>query len=160
MEFENEGSPTDQFVRLRALTARVIRHIPKEVIASMPIMHFWTVPGYPVRDIVATHSPPPVEAYYTHPVNAHYPRHGERILQHNITLCTDMLALYSDEAAMSVIAHEIAHGWLDELGMSHRDTNEQETDFILIEWGFGPGFHKFNHESKMLESRGLSPKHQ
>jgi predicted Zn-dependent protease with MMP-like domain len=62
------------------------------------------------------------------------PSHGrQRILLYN-----GLLSQLSDEAAMGVIAHELAHAWLNEhVSPQSSKRREAEADEVARSWGYG-----------------------
>jgi len=57
--------------------------------------------------------------------------------RHTITFYTDLMDQLSDEAAIAVIAHELAHAWLNEhLRPETSRTREEDADLLAEMWGF------------------------
>jgi hypothetical protein len=57
--------------------------------------------------------------------------------QHTITFYTNLLDRLSDRAAMAVMAHELAHAWLNEhIRPEASKAREQDADMLAEMWGF------------------------
>ena len=65
--------------------------------------------------------------------------------RHEITFYSSLLDRLSDEAVVAVMAHELAHAWLNEhLGPEASDQREEDADALAEMWGF-------EHEIRVLE---------
>jgi len=65
--------------------------------------------------------------------------------RHEITFYSSLLDRLSDEAVVAVMAHELAHAWLNEhLGPEASDRREEDADMLAEMWGF-------EHEIRVLE---------
>jgi hypothetical protein len=57
---------------------------------------------------------------------------------HTITFYTQLLDMLSDEAVTAVMAHELAHAWLNEhLRPEASKRREEDADMLAEMWGFG-----------------------
>jgi len=55
-----------------------------------------------------------------------------------ITFYTELLSQLSDPAALAVVAHELAHAWLNEhVEPEESEAREIQADQLAREWGFG-----------------------
>ena len=69
----------------------------------------------------------------------------------HITFYTDLLDKLSNEAKMAVIAHELAHAWLNEHMRPEQSRNrEKEADDLAIRWGFGGQFAALETETEAV----------
>ena len=58
----------------------------------------------------------------------------------------------SDSAAVAVIAHELAHAWLNEhLVPEESKGREKEADRLARRWGFGPELDALDREAETVE---------
>ena len=58
--------------------------------------------------------------------------------QHTITFYTDLMSKLSNEAVTAVMAHELAHAWLNEhIRPEASKTREEDADMLAEMWGFG-----------------------
>jgi hypothetical protein len=72
-----------------------------------------------------------------------------------ITFYSDLLDALSDKAAEAVIAHELAHAWLNEHARPEESTKrEAEADRLAREWGFGPELEALDNEAETVQSSG------
>jgi len=56
---------------------------------------------------------------------------------HNITFYTDLMDQLTDKAVLAVMAHELAHAWLNEhLRPEASKTREDDADMLAEMWGF------------------------
>ena len=70
-----------------------------------------------------------------------------------ITFYTYLLGALSDSAATAVIAHELAHAWLNEhVKPEESKERELEADNLAREWGFGPELDALDREAETVES--------
>jgi Peptidase family M48 len=70
-----------------------------------------------------------------------------------ITFYSDLLNALSDEAAEGVIAHELAHAWLNEhVRPEQSSQRETEADKLAREWGFGPELDALDREADTVKS--------
>jgi SprT-like family len=68
-----------------------------------------------------------------------------------ITLYARLLDELSDEAATGVIAHELAHAWLNEHeGPEDSRRREQQADDLARNWGFGEELAALDREAYTL----------
>ena len=57
---------------------------------------------------------------------------------HTITFYTQLLDQLSDKAVVAVMAHELAHAWLNEhVRPEASDSREEDADMLAEMWGFG-----------------------
>lgn len=65
-----------------------------------------------------------------------------------ITYYSLLLDQLSDEACVAVIAHELAHAWLNEHVLPHQSPErEREADELAASWGFGRELAQLNCEA-------------
>ncbi len=65
-----------------------------------------------------------------------------------ITFYASLLDALSDPAATAVIAHELAHAWLNEhVKPEESKRREAEADSLAREWGFGPELDALDREA-------------
>ncbi len=70
-----------------------------------------------------------------------------------ITFYSDLMDQLSDSAAEGVIAHELAHAWLNEhLEPIQSSERETEADNLAREWGFGPELDALDNEAETVPS--------
>jgi beta-lactamase regulating signal transducer with metallopeptidase domain len=68
-----------------------------------------------------------------------------------ITFYSDLLNSLSDKAAEAVIAHELAHAWLNEhVKPEESGDREKEADELARRWGFGPELHELEREAETV----------
>ena len=68
-----------------------------------------------------------------------------------ITFYSSLLNALSDPAATGVIAHELAHAWLNEhVRPEESRTREREADDLAREWGFGPELDALDAEAETV----------
>jgi hypothetical protein len=78
------------------------------------------------------------------------PSSGENERQ-TITFYTDVLDQLSDEASIAVMAHELAHAWLNEhVTPEESKRRERETDELASRWGFSRELGVLDHEAESL----------
>ena len=64
-------------------------------------------------------------------------RESRRNGRHEITFYSSLLDKLSDDAVVAVMAHELAHAWLNEhLGPEASEQREQDADMLAEMWGF------------------------
>ena len=77
---------------------------------------------------------------------------GRRVLspgRHIITFYTGLLTRLSRAAALGVIAHELAHAWLNEhVAPEASERREEEADRLADTWGFGPELRALADETE------------
>lgn len=72
-----------------------------------------------------------------------------------ITLYVDLLDGLSDRAAEGVIAHELAHAWLNEhVKPEESSKREVEADRLAKQWGFSPELAALDREAETLGAEG------
>jgi len=65
--------------------------------------------------------------------------------KHEITFYSSLLDRLSDDAVVAVMAHELAHAWLNEhLRPEASEQREEDADMLAEMWGF-------EHEIQVLE---------
>jgi len=70
-----------------------------------------------------------------------------------ITFYTWLFDALSDPAATAVIAHELAHAWLNEhVRPEESGEREREADTLAREWGFGPELDALDQEAVTVHS--------
>ncbi len=70
-----------------------------------------------------------------------------------ITFYSDLLDQLSDSAAEGVIAHELAHAWLNEhVAPVQSAEREKEADDLAKEWGFSPELNALDDEAETVPS--------
>ena len=68
-----------------------------------------------------------------------------------ITFYTSLFGALSEPAAVAVIAHELAHAWLNEHVVPEESRKrETEADDLARRWGFGPEIDALNREAYTL----------
>lgn len=68
-----------------------------------------------------------------------------------ITFYSELLDALSDSAAEAVIAHELAHAWLNEhVKPEESSSREKEADRLAREWGFGPELEALDREAETV----------
>lgn len=66
-----------------------------------------------------------------------------------ITFYTDLLYRLSDDAKAAVIAHELAHAWLNEHERPEQSKRrEKQADDLAREWGFGEELAQLDKETE------------
>jgi hypothetical protein len=69
--------------------------------------------------------------------------------RHTITFYTELLSQLSDRAVVAVMAHELAHAWLNEhIGPEASQEREEDADTLAEMWGFGPELAALNSETE------------
>ncbi len=72
-----------------------------------------------------------------------------------ITFYSDLMDELSDSAAEGVIAHELAHAWLNEHVLPVQSAErEGEADAVAREWGFGPELDALDAEAETVPPAG------
>ncbi|MDA4128101.1 MAG: M48 family metalloprotease [Thaumarchaeota archaeon] len=70
-----------------------------------------------------------------------------------ITFYSDLLTKLSRPSAMAVMAHELAHAWLNEnVGPEQSRRREREADKLARKWGFGREMGALNSEAETLNN--------
>lgn len=70
-----------------------------------------------------------------------------------ITFYAPLLGALSDPAAMAVIAHELAHAWLNEhVRPEESKEREREADALARKWGFGAELDALDREAETVPS--------
>jgi len=70
-----------------------------------------------------------------------------------MTFYSSLFDALSDPAATAVIAHELAHAWLNEhVRPEESREREQEADDLAREWGFGPELDALDKEAVTVHS--------
>jgi hypothetical protein len=68
-----------------------------------------------------------------------------------ITFYTTLLARLSDAAYMAIIAHELAHAWLNEHEKpSQSAQREREADELAAKWGFSEELARLEREAESI----------
>ena len=71
--------------------------------------------------------------------------------QQSITFYTSLLDALSDPAATAVIAHELAHAWLNEhVRPEESKSREVEADSLARKWGFGADLDALDREAETV----------
>ena len=86
---------------------------------------------------------------YRYPVKEQNQEHAGRfdVGRQTITLYTELLDQLSDGAALAVVAHELAHAWLNEHKVPEEsESREKEADDLARRWGFGRELAALNRE--------------
>lgn len=74
-----------------------------------------------------------------------------------MTFYSDLLSQLSDRAAEGVIAHELAHAWLNEhVVPAESPEREKEADHLAREWGFGAELDALDREAETVPPSGQS----
>lgn len=72
-----------------------------------------------------------------------------------ITFYSDLMNALSDKAAEAVIAHELAHAWLNEhVRPEESSEREAQADNLAREWGFGPELDALDREADTVPPTG------
>lgn len=72
-----------------------------------------------------------------------------------ITFYSELMNALSDKAAEAVIAHELAHAWLNEHVAPEESTKrEKEADELAKAWGFGPELRALDQEAETVRYSG------
>lgn len=67
----------------------------------------------------------------------------------SITFYTDLLEQLSEKASVGVIAHELAHAWLNEhVSPEESQVREREADELARSWGFGKNLDALDLETE------------
>jgi len=70
-----------------------------------------------------------------------------------ITFYSSLFDALSERAAVAVIAHELAHAWLNEHeGPEESRRREMEADDLARRWGFGPELQALDREAETVNS--------
>ena len=71
--------------------------------------------------------------------------------RNTVTFYTGLLGQLSDEAIEAVMAHELAHAWLNEhVGPEASKQREEDADILAEMWGFGPQLHALANETEPI----------
>lgn len=71
--------------------------------------------------------------------------------EQTITFYSSLFDALSDRAALAVIAHELAHAWLNEhLRPEQSRSRELEADRVAREWGFGAELKTLDKEAETV----------
>jgi len=71
-----------------------------------------------------------------------------------ITFYASLLDALSDPAALAVMAHELAHAWLNEhVRPEDSREREREADDLARKWGFGAELDALDREAETVSSR-------
>ena len=71
-----------------------------------------------------------------------------------LTFYSDLLNMLSRRAAEGVIAHELAHAWLNEhVHPVESPEREREADDLARAWGFGPELEALDNEAETVPPR-------
>ncbi len=69
----------------------------------------------------------------------------------SVTFYNSLLDELSDPAATAVVAHELAHAWLNEhINPEESKRRETEADSLAREWGFGPELEALDREAETV----------
>lgn len=69
-----------------------------------------------------------------------------------ITFYSSLMGALSDGAATAVIAHELAHAWLNEhVSPEESKPREEEADRLARGWGFGPELDALDREADTVQ---------
>ncbi len=70
---------------------------------------------------------------------------------HTITFYTHLMDRLSDKAATAVMAHELAHAWLNEhIRPEASKIREDDADMLAEMWGFGPEMEALSAETEPI----------
>lgn len=70
-----------------------------------------------------------------------------------ITFYSDLLDALSDQAAEAVMAHELAHAWLNEHVLPEESARrEKQADRLARKWGFGSELEALDREAETVPS--------
>ena len=73
--------------------------------------------------------------------------------KHTVMFYTELLNQLSDEAAIAVMAHELAHAWLNEyVRPEQSERREKEADALAHEWGFEHELHALEAETEPISN--------
>ena len=68
-----------------------------------------------------------------------------------VTFYGDLFGRLSDAAGIAVIAHELAHAWLNEhVGPEESRGREREADLLAKRWGFGEELAQLDREAENI----------
>jgi len=71
--------------------------------------------------------------------------------KHEITFYSSILDRLSEDAVVAVIAHELAHAWLNEhVGPEASKQREEDADLLAEMWGFQPEIRALERETEPL----------
>ncbi len=135
---------------LRAKDKRFLR-IFRDAVGRPP----WTVPRISsVRSVVLSNHPTTTTVGLTRYSNVRFLIVFSRPRQ-TITIYSDLLNALSDKAAEAVIAHELAHAWLNEhVRPEESPEREEEADVLAREWGFGAELDALDREAETVPPTG------
>ena len=75
----------------------------------------------------------------------------EELGSHTITFYTSLMDQLTDRAVLAVMAHELAHAWLNEhLRPEASKTREDDADMLAEMWGFGTELAALAEETEPL----------
>jgi hypothetical protein len=79
---------------------------------------------------------------------------GEGIRPHQtLTFYSQLMDRLSPPAATAVIAHELAHAWLNEHSKPEESkAREREADELAMKWGFGPELDALDREADPVDA--------
>ncbi len=70
-----------------------------------------------------------------------------------ITFYSALMEALSDQAATAVMAHELAHAWLNEhVSPEESGARERQADDLAREWGFGKELDALDREAETVNS--------
>jgi hypothetical protein len=70
---------------------------------------------------------------------------------HTITFYTGLMSRLSDDSIVAVMAHELAHAWLNEhIGPEASKQREDDADILAEMWGFAPELAALAAETEPL----------
>ena len=79
------------------------------------------------------------------------PAHTLRRPRQTIAFYSDLLGSLSDKAAEGVVAHELAHAWLNEhIGPEESGERESAADLLARKWGFGVELDALDDEAETV----------
>jgi hypothetical protein len=105
-----------------------------------------------VRSVVLSNRPTRTTVGLTRYSNVKYLLVLSRPRQ-TITFYSSLLNVLSDKAALAVIAHELAHAWLNEHARPEESRDrELEADRLAREWGFGAELDALDNEAETVNS--------
>jgi Zn-dependent protease with chaperone function len=134
-------------VRIRADDPRFLRILGEALARPPPSVPRITT----VRSIILSNRPTRSMVGLTRYFDVRY----LLVLSHpeqTITFYSELLDALSDKAAGAVIAHELAHAWLNEhVKPEESPQREAEADRLAREWGFGPELEALDREAETVQ---------